>query len=315
MGPRLSIILFLAVAIFNVNAQTGPALVGSSYGAPPAIPLVPGQVTTFWVAGLNQIPGAAAQATPPLPPRLAGISLQISQLTYGKGFPLPTLQVPILSIAQSNGCTSPLTGQPASTAAFCLMTAITVQIPWELVVDPFTQPPYTTLTVTQDGVAGPAINVRTAHDQVHILTCSNQPCITHADGSLITSDTLPVAGEILTMYLIGLGAPNLLPTTGQVSPTPALVENQFFIDLVFGANVGPGTAVMNPPAGQSPKVLFSGLTPGQIGLYQINFQLPATFPSIPPCGINGNLTVTSNLAINIGTPYYSHDGVAICVQP
>ena len=72
---------------------------------------------------------------------------------------------------------------------------------------------------------------------------------------------------------------------------------------------------MNQPAGQQANVTFAGLTPGQIGLYQINVQLPATFPSVPACGVNGNLTVASNLAINVETAYYVHDGLSICVQP
>ncbi|HEX3748734.1 MAG TPA: hypothetical protein VHW09_32635 [Bryobacteraceae bacterium] len=185
---------------------------GSTYGTAPSIPLVPGQIMTFWVAGLNPIANSPVQATAPLPPELAGISLQISQLTYGKGFPLPTLQVPILSIAQSNDCISPLTGQPTSTTPGCLMSAIAVQIPYELVVDPFTQPPYTAVTISQNGVPGPTLNVATAHDNIHILTCAGlAPCITHADGSLISSSAPPVAGETLTLYVVGLGAPSPLP--------------------------------------------------------------------------------------------------------
>ena len=255
------------------------------------------------------------QAPVPLPTELAGIALTISQSTYGKGFPLPTLPVPIISIAQTNNCPQAPTPFPRG----CIMTGITVQVPYELVVDPFTMPPYTALTITQDGVDSPSFNVNTAHDNVHILTCAGlAPCITHADGSLLSAGTLPVAGEILTIYLVGLGATTPLAPDGQPTPIPApTIPCCFdpFVDLVFGANAGPSAPVMNRPAGQQATLTFAGLSPGQIGLYQINFQLPATFPSIPACGVNGNLTVTSNLAINIGTPYYSHDGLSICVQP
>ena len=317
MLPRTSILLVPLCGILLANAQNGPILVGSGYGAPPSTGLSPGQIVTFWVAGLNPIPGSPVQVPIPLPTQLSGISLKLTQFTYGKGFSLPTLPVPIFSIAQANICIDPLTGQPSSTAPACLMTSITVQIPFETVVDPFTTPPYTTLTVTQDGVVSPSFNVATAHDNVHILTCSGlQPCITHADGTSLTADTLPIAGETLTIYLVGLGAPTPLPPTGQLTPTPAPTVLGTYVDLVFGANAGPGPSFLNPPpTGQPAKVTFAGLTPGQIGLYQINFQLPAVFPSIPKCGVSGNLAVASNLAINIETPYYAHDGVAICVQP
>ena len=285
---------------------------GSGFSAaPPSVALSPGLVTTFWVAGLNPIPGAPVQAPVPLPTQLSGISLTLSQSTYGKGFPLPALPVPIISIAQTNNCAEPM---PTSTSLACIMTGIAVQVPYELVVDPFTMPPDTTLTVTQDSVAGPAFSVATAHDIVHILTCNLAPCIARADGSLLQTGPPPVAGDILTIYLVGLGTTNPSVPNGQVTPAPApTLRDGVFVDLVFGANAGPSVPAMNQPAGQQAKVTFAGLSPGQIGLYQINVQLPETFPSIPACGVNGDLTVASNLAINIGTAYYVHDGLSLSI--
>jgi len=318
MRHRAPILLFPLFGILSATAQNGPALLGSGYGAPPSAGLSPGQIITFWVSGLNPIPGSPVQGPVPLTTQLAGISLKLSQLSYGMGFPLPTLPVPIFSIAQTNNCIGLLTGQPSSTAPACVMTSITVQIPFELVVDPFNFAPYTTLTITQDGVVSPSFNVTTAHDNVHILTCGGvlQPCITHADGSLISPNSPPVAGETLTVYAVGLGATTPSIPSGQLTPTPAPTILGVYVDLVFGANAGPGASFLNPPpAGQSAKVTFAGLTPGQIGLYQINFQLPGVFPAIPNCGLNGTITVASNVAINIETPFYSHDGVALCVQP
>jgi hypothetical protein len=315
MRYRVLIGLFFLGAFLSARAQ----LVGSSYGSPPSIKLAPGQIVTLWVAGLNAIPSSPVNAASLPVTELAGISLKVSQLTYGMGFPLPTLAVPIFSIQQSNQCYSPYTGQPTSSAPSCLMTGVTVQLPFEMVVDPFTQPPYTTLTITQNGVAGPSWSVDTAVDNVHILTtCSgSQACITHADGTLVSANSLPVAGETLVLYLVGLGATNPLVPSGQVTPTPAPTASGFFVNLVFGGNAGPSDPGfrMNPAIGQPARVTFGGLTPGQIGLYQINLQLPASFPTIPPCGLNGNSFVASNLAINIGTVYNSHDGVAICVKP
>ena len=311
---RLLLPLF---GILLAHAQSGPTLLGSGFAAAPnSVALSPGLVMTFWIAGLNPIPGAPVQAPVPLPTELSGISLTISQSTYGKDFPLPTLPVPVISIAQTNNCNFPVPVQPTSTPLGCIMTGITVQVPYELVVDPFTMPPYTALTVTQDGVPSPAFSIATAHDIVHILTCNLAPCIARADGSLLQTGPLPVAGDILTIYLVGLGTTTPSVPDGQLTPAPAPTLNDgVFVDLVFGANAGPSVPVMNRPAGQQATVTFAGLSPGQIGLYQINVQLPAAFPSIPACGVNGNLTVTTNLAINIGTAYYVYDGLSICVQP
>jgi uncharacterized protein (TIGR03437 family) len=306
------------LALFGIlaaNAQNGPALFAAGYSGPPMAAISPGQIVTLWVAGLNQIPGSSEQSIVPLPFSVARISLEISQLTYGMGFPLPTLAVPILSITQNNLCSSPLTAAPTSTAAACLTSAITVQIPYELVAEPFTQPPYTTLTITQDGVPGPAIAMNTAPNNVHVLTCSGLPCITHADGSLVAPDSPASAGETLTAYLVGLGAPTPSPTTGQLTPAPAPNVGGISASLMFGANVRPiGGPVPGPLPGQAARISFAGMTPGQVGLYQINFQLPATFPAIPPCGANGNAPVYTNLTIDIGG-YNSSDGAGICVQP
>ena len=55
------------------------------------------------------------------------------------------------------------------------------------------------------------------------------------------------------------------------------------------------------------------LTPGQVGLYQINVQLPKSFPQVPPCSTT-DATVRSNLTIDLNGGF-SYDGAPICVQP
>jgi uncharacterized protein (TIGR03437 family) len=52
------------------------------------------------------------------------------------------------------------------------------------------------------------------------------------------------------------------------------------------------------------------LTPGFVGLYQVNVQLPPTFPDVPSCVPD---VVQSNLTISLGGDF-SVDGAAICVQ-
>jgi hypothetical protein len=75
---------------------------------------------------------------------------------------------------------------------------------------------------------------------------------------------------------------------------------------------------------------FVGLTPNQIGLYQINIQLPNRFPAIESCTVPSVCTgnpiycggqIQSNLTINIGGinstgdgSLASFDGAPICVK-
>jgi uncharacterized protein (TIGR03437 family) len=83
----------------------------------------------------------------------------------------------------------------------------------------------------------------------------------HQDGTLILDTAPAVPGEFVVIYLTGLGATDIPVPSGTASPSdpPAHVADT------------PGLT-MN---GASIPVLFAGLTPSLVGLYQINFQIPA----------------------------------------
>jgi len=69
-------------------------------------------------------------------------------------------------------------------------------------------------------------------------------------------------GEYLVMYLAGLGATN--PTVKSGERSPAAEPLACVVDAV--------TVTVD---GGPSDVIFAGLTPGGVGLYQINFQIPA----------------------------------------
>lgn len=96
----------------------------------------------------------------------------------------------------------------------------------------------------------------------------------HADFSLVNAGHPAHPGEVLVMYLVGMGATNPSTPTGQQATgplEPAVVQPTVTVD------------------GQTAAVSFAGLTPGGIGLYQINFQ-------VPPNARSGTL----NLAVSQG---------------
>jgi uncharacterized protein (TIGR03437 family) len=87
-----------------------------------------------------------------------------------------------------------------------------------------------------------------------------------ADYSLVTSSSPAHAGETLIMYLVGMGQTNPKVSSGAASP---------------GANPGEvaATVTVQPTVmvdGQKANVPFAGLTPGGVGLYQIDFTVPST---------------------------------------
>jgi uncharacterized protein (TIGR03437 family) len=104
-----------------------------------------------------------------------------------------------------------------------------------------------------------------------------------ADGSLINDASPAQPGEYVVAYLAGLGGTTVPVVTGAGSPPyPTLAW----------AGVPP-TLTLN---GASVPVLFAGMTPGLVGLYQLNFQIPADQPDGPvtlvvtQSGFNSNST-------------------------
>jgi uncharacterized protein (TIGR03437 family) len=92
----------------------------------------------------------------------------------------------------------------------------------------------------------------------------------HVDGSYVTTASPAQPGEILTIYLAGMGLTDVTEMTGAVAPSSPLAHPL----------VQP-TVTVN---GESAQVSFAGLTPQAVGLYQINFTVPIDAPA-------GNLTL------------------------
>ena len=83
----------------------------------------------------------------------------------------------------------------------------------------------------------------------------------HSDFTLVDAAHPAKPNEALVIYLSGMGATNPPVATGQQSPVSPLAM----------VTVQPTVTVDGQPA----NVAFAGLTPGGIGLYQINFAVPS----------------------------------------
>jgi hypothetical protein len=120
---------------------------------------------------------------------------------------------------------------------------------------------------------------------------------------------------VVVIYATGLGetAPAVPP--GQATPAPAPRASAFYIEFDFSPNAQPRRPYGDPAALLRPE--FVGLTPGYVGLYQINVRIPDALPSVPACGgvRPERWPILSNLTINVSGNIYqnSFDGAAICV--
>ncbi len=82
-----------------------------------------------------------------------------------------------------------------------------------------------------------------------------------ADFSLVSSTSPAKPGEVLIVYLVGLGATNVVVPSGTPAPSNQLISVS-----------SPVTVTIDGETVQTP---FVGLTPGGVGLYQINLVVPA----------------------------------------
>jgi hypothetical protein len=324
----------------------GGTLVGAGY-ADPAITVAPGQITTIFVAGLS--PDFTKPSTAdglPLPTSLAGTSASINQTSLKQSFP-----VPLLAIRQANTCSPSVAQSFANRQAppECFLTAITLQIPSEISVTGDFSSTSTDLTITVNGTSSRAFSLSPFVDNIHVLkTCDRYPpkngyisgcnsVVNHADGTPVTADSPARPNETIVIYSYGLGQTSPVVNSGEATPTPAPVLGPVFVNPVayaprtvaiefdFRPNASPSRPYffLSPlDANPVPAPQFVGLTPGQVGLYQINVKLPDSFPELQPCttaiactGLCPALMpITSNLTIDIDG-VSSFDGAAICVEP
>jgi uncharacterized protein (TIGR03437 family) len=89
----------------------------------------------------------------------------------------------------------------------------------------------------------------------------------HVDFTLVSESAPVKPGEYVILYLAGMGATDSPVATGDASPADPLVH--------------PSDSPVVTVNGNPVAVEFGGLTPYSVGLYQINFQVPADLPDGP----------------------------------
>jgi uncharacterized protein (TIGR03437 family) len=208
----------------------------------------PGSIGTIFGTGLTRgVKGVIQAATTRLPFSIQGTSVLVN------GIPAP-----IFAIANING-----------------QEQINFQVPWEVqgitipllpgdqIVQNPPEPtqPTVSIVVVNNGTVSPAMGAAFYGIQPAIITSDGKQAVAvHADYSLVTSQNPARPGEVITLFGIGFGAVTPSPTTG--APSGASPPSTF--------NTMPTMGI----SGHSAVVLFAGLTPGLVGLYQFNVVIP-----------------------------------------
>ncbi len=227
--------------------------------------LAPGSIATMFGANFSANSGPP-QLSIPLPLNVYGTAVTITDSTSSQPEPVRAYYV------------SP--GQ------------VNFQVPWDVPTSGDGS-----FVVSNNGVTGPPVTKSFAPFAPGIFVLSaGAPAITFAN-----SLTLPQAisqasagfatasakaGDALSIYCTGLGAVSNQPSYGDVSPGPPNLA----------------TTMINPTVligGQRAQVLYSGLAPGFVGLYQINVVVPEGLPS----GSSVSLLITDGVDVRSNTVF------------
>jgi len=166
-----------------------------------------------------------------------------------QGFPLPTqlglTQVTFNGIAASLLLATP--GQINLVAPFGLSGATV------------------TVVVKRGAVVGPSVTLPLAQQAISVFTAlgtgAGAGIIVHADGRLVSREAPIEPGEIVVLYLTGLGDVSPAVQAGVAAPSSPLAETTTPMRVYFDGGEG--------------RILFSGLAPGAAGLNQMNVEAPS----------------------------------------
>jgi uncharacterized protein (TIGR03437 family) len=196
--------------------------------------LVPGALATIFGRNLSPASGAVVTSQVPWPARLNGVAVSVG-------------------------------GMPArlySQATIAGQEQISFQVPFE-VASSGNVP----VVVENNGATSTSVSVpvRAAMPGVFLIDGSNGAFL-HANFSPVTPANPAMRGEVLLLYLTGLGAVSPAVATGTPGPASEPLARTTATPVV---TIG----------GQIADVLYSGIAPGFVGLYQLNLRVPATAPS------------------------------------
>jgi len=169
-------------------------------------------------------------------------------------------------------------------------TQVNIQVPWEMAGQ--TQASVTA-TVASETTTAQTVSLANFAPGVFVMNAQGQGAVVDAlSGHLIDPSSPATAGATyISIYCTGLGPVTNQPATG-AAPSAS----------VFSETIMPPTVTVG---GVPASILFSGLAPTFVGLYQINVQVPAAVPfgnTVPlVVSIGGATAKTVTIAVQPGS--------------
>ena len=184
---------------------------------------------------------------------------------FGSNLAGGTAQASSLPLSTSLGGSQVLINGIAAPLLFVSPAQINFQVPFEAPMSGDG-----TVAVINNGKSSDAQTVSMAEYAPGIFTyapdaSSVAPVIVHSNNTLVTPASPAVASEVLIIYTTGVGHFDHPPATGNPASASPLAKAAQMPTVTLG--------------GVPAQVQFAGLTPGFVGLVQINVQLPASLPA------------------------------------
>ncbi len=177
---------------------------------------------------------------------------------YGSGFASSTASAATVPLPGILNGTQILIGGLAAPIYFLSGTQMVVQIPTELASDR-----QNSVIAIVNGALSLPDTLSVAPAVPGIAAFPDGTIIAqHSDFTLVDATNPAHPNELLVMYLVGMGSTSSMVQSGTAAPSDP-----------------PATVTVQPTVlvdDQAAEILFAGLTPGGVGLYQINFRVPAT---------------------------------------
>ena len=238
----------------KTQAATGVAIVNAASYLPG---ICPGGIASIFGVGLSVVTDVESATTDPLPLQIADVTVFVN------GVPAPLYTVAFTDNEDQ----------------------INFQVPYEtpvglaadnqgVTVDVYSNNVLVSSTIVDSFTEDPGIFI---YDQNNIEFAI---AVHVSDFSLITTTNPASAGEYVVLYTTGLGPLTISIPDGQGAPSDTLA----YTADPFTASIDGQSCGVPPVPASACSVLFSGLAPGFVGLYQLNLQMPnSTFsgPNVP----------------------------------
>lgn len=239
---------------------------------------VSAQEPVFTAAGVTNGASFASGVSPGEIASIFGTGLSAAHgVMLAGGIPLPRQLLATSVIV--NGVAAPL----IAVANVNGSEQINFQVPWETAGKASAH-----VSVTNNSIVSQSVQVavRAAQPGVFTVDGVNAVALHGANNQPISAASPAAKEEVIVLYATGLGPVHNQPGTGLAASSATLS----ITTLTSSATIG----------GKNAAVAFSGLTPGFVGLYQMNLTVPADVPSGAAdliVSVNGATSKTVKVAV------------------